>query len=74
MKMVVSGVVIAALLGWGLPAWSPANAMTTQTHKKLGYKHFTADAESMPVRVEQKHDGVSAPAKSVSNVSHHDID
>jgi hypothetical protein len=65
MKMVLSGVVVAALFSWGLPAWSPANAVTMQTHKQSGYKHSTADAENMSVRVEQKHDGGSAPVKSV---------
>jgi hypothetical protein len=36
-----------------------------QTHRKSGYKHSTADAENMSVRVEQKHDGETAPVKSV---------
>jgi len=65
MKMVLSGVVVAALFSWGLPVWSQANAVTTQIHKKSGYKHTTADAENMPVRVERKHEGGSAPVKSV---------
>ena len=65
MKMVLSGVVVAALFSWGWLTWSPANAVTTQTYNKSSYKHSTADAENMPVRVEQKHYGGSAPVKSV---------
>ena len=64
MKVLLSSVSIAALLAWGLPAWSPANAMTTQTHNQPGYNfpHPTGDADNVPVRAEVKHDGVSTPA------------
>jgi hypothetical protein len=37
MKMFLSGMAIAALLSWGLPLWSPANAIATQTHNEPGY-------------------------------------
>jgi hypothetical protein len=37
MKMLSSGVVISALLSWGLPVWSPANAIAPQTHNEPGY-------------------------------------
>jgi len=56
MKVLLSGISIAALLTWGLPAWSPANAMTGQAYNEQGYNfaHPTGDADNVPVRAEVK--------------------
>jgi hypothetical protein len=37
MKMFVGGIVIGAL-SWGLPVWSPTNAIAFQTHNEPGYR------------------------------------
>ena len=34
MKMLLSGMAIGALLSWGLPVWSPANAIAPQSHNE----------------------------------------
>jgi len=64
MKVLLSGLSIAALLTWGLPVWSPANAATAQTHNEPGYNfpHPAGDADNVPVRAEVKYDGVATPA------------
>ena len=64
MKVLLSGISIAALLTWGLPVWSPANAMTGQAHNEQGYNfaHPTGDADNVPVRAEVKYDGVATRA------------
>jgi hypothetical protein len=64
MKVLLSGISIAARLTWGLPVWSPANAMTAQTHNEPGYNfpHPAGDADNVPVRAEVKYDGVATPA------------
>ena len=66
----LSGAVAIALFSL-VPTWSPANAMTMQTHNEPGYNfpHPAADADNVPVRAEAKHDGMSAPMAAIARAS-----
>jgi hypothetical protein len=77
MKVFLSGAAVAAFLACGVPAWSltmtnpraqPGTSATTpafgQNQPGYDFSHPMADADNVPVRAEQKHDGISKSMNS----------